>query len=235
MANPIIISKQNIAGQDRIIKFTNKTFLNNVISQTAKTKIYQKTLQNISTDLPTHNSYLGTPVYDSLTIGELEEENKYVDLLGNEVKYTPLRFDEVLLDVSMVKNIVSTPIQGRNSTIKQYISDGDFNILVTGRISASWNGKNWEKKYGEYYPEMDIKWLVDICKAGYALPVTSNFLNSIFGIDLMVINDYRLVQSEGGRYSQVFELNCLSDKEVILEFTEEDVNDDETLASILNV
>lgn len=234
MANPIIISKQ--AGTGKNFTFVNKTFLNNLVGQAAKTKIYQSSLKNIISDTPSHISYLGTPVYDSVTIGDLDDrnKNKYFDLLGNEISFSPIRFDDVLLDVSLVKNIVSTPIQGRNNTIKQYISDGDFNIMITGRISGKWDGQSWNMN-GQYYPEFELKILADICKAGYSLPIESKFLNNIFSVDKIVISDYKMTQIEGGRYSQSFELNCMSDEDVILEFTEEDVSNDETLSDILNV
>jgi hypothetical protein len=231
---PYIKSSVKTAGGKKTFKFDSKPAITGAGVSLIKTQFLKKTLPNFVSDFPTHTSYLGTPVYDFLVLGELNETNTYIDILGEGVEYAPIRFDEVLLDVSLAKNIIATAIQGRNKTIKQYISDGDYVILITGRISGKWNGSTWSKN-GQYYPEQEIQNLINICKAGYMIPVTSNFLNNIFGIEFIVIQDYRLAQSEGGRYSQAFELNCLSDQDVILEFTEEDVNNEETLDYILNV
>jgi len=231
---PYIKSSVNTAGGKKTFKLTSTKAITGAGVSLVKTQLLKKVLPNLESDTGTHTSYLGTTVYDSLVLGELNETNTYINILGEGVEYAPIRFNEVLLDVSMIRNIVSTAVQGRNSTIKQYISDSDYSILVNGRISGKWNGSTWSKN-GQYYPEQEIQNLVNICKAGYMIPVTSNYLNNIFGIEHIVIQDYRLAQSEGGRYSQVFELNCLSDQDVILEFTEEDVNNEETLDYILNV
>ena len=148
--------------------------------------------------------------------------------------------NQVLLDVSGTNNVVSQPIQGRNGTIKQYISQGDFSITIRGTISGRYDQskKKWEspRTLGiNYHPKEELKLLYDICKAGYSIPIISNYLNDIAGIDNIVITDYNTPQREGGRYSQVFEINALSDKEVILEFTEEQVNDSEQLRTILGL
>ena len=235
MADPIIIkSKVPTPGGTKNFKFVNLNQLTGNAVSLVKTQVLKRTIPGLDSDVRTHNSYLGTPVYDSLTLGNLGEENVYIDILGQDVDYAAIRFDEVLLDVSLIKNIVSTPVQGRNGTIKQYISDNDYSIYITGKISGRWNGSNWSKN-GNYYPEQELQNFVNICKAGYMIPVTSNFLNNIFGIDNIVISDYRNTQVEGGRYSPTFEINAMSDSDIILEFTEEDVNDSETLNSILGI
>ena len=75
-------------------------------------------------------SYLGTPVFSNLDfIG-----GSYKNLQGEQIEYEDLRIDTVLFDVSQQKNVVTTEIQGRNGTIKEYISDGDFAINISGLI-----------------------------------------------------------------------------------------------------
>lgn len=231
---PLIKSNVKTQGGTQTYRITSGDAIAGGGVALVKTQFLKRTLQNIQTDVPTHNSYLGTPVYDSLTLGNLNETNPYFNILGEEVEFIPIRFDEVLLDVSLQKVIVSTQIRGRNGTIKQYISDNDYTIIATGRISGRWNGSSWTKN-GKYYPEQEIQNLVNICKAGYMIPVTSGFLNNIFGIDNIVVSDYRLTQTEGGRYSQIYELNCMSDSDVILDFTQEEVENSETLNNILGV
>jgi hypothetical protein len=45
--------------------------------------------------------------------------------------------DGVQIDVivSMKKNIVMTPVQGKNGSFKEYISDGDFEVTISGRLT----------------------------------------------------------------------------------------------------
>jgi hypothetical protein len=231
---PIIKTSIKTPEGTKNFKFTSLTTLQGNAVSLVKTQILKRTIPNLNNDTPSHTSYLGTPVYDSLVLGNLNEENTYINILNEEVDFMPIRFDEVLLDVSLIKNIVNTPIPGRNGTIKQYISDNDYSIYITGSISGKWNGSRWSKN-GVYYPEQEMQNLINICKAGYMIPVTSNFLNNIYGIDNIAIADYRMSQVEGGRYSQAFEINALSDSDIILEFTEEDVEDSETLNTILGV
>jgi len=191
--------------------------------------------------IPDDISPLGTPIYDSVTFGSTTNKgsNNYLDIQGNKVSYNPLKLIEVLVDVSMTRNIVSTSIQGKNGTIKQYISDGDYSILITGTISGKYDSDfdQWESVKvvsNNYFPEQELKTLIFICKAGYQIPIYSKFLNEIFGINHVVITDYRFPQIEGGRNNQSFEINCMSDKNNILEFTQEQVEDSEQLINILN-
>lgn len=205
-----------------------------------KQAILQETLKTTNNDSPLESSVLGTPVYDNIILGNLTTENIYLDILGEERSFPGLKMNQVLIEASGTNNVVPQPLQGRDGTIKQYISQGDFSILIRGTISGKYNTSNgkWEsaKTVGvNYHPKEELRLLIDICKAGYSIPVISDYLNDIIGVDNIVITDYNMPQSEGGRYSQVFEINALSDREDILEFTEEQVNDNEQLRNILGL
>ena len=197
------------------------------------------TQNDLSQDTPIESSYLGTPIYDNVVLGSINDKsaNNYFNILGEQKSYKAIKFNEVLMDVSMTKNIISTPIRGRNGTIKQYIGDGDYSILISGTISGKYNESTgaWTNINGNYFPGIELRNMIQICKAGYSIPVNSDFLNIIFGIDRIVITDYRLSQVEGGRYSQPFEINCMSDSEAVLEFTQEEISDSEQLKTILGV
>lgn len=207
-----------------------------------KQGIWSGTLSSFDNDTPIEQSPLGTPVYDNITLGSIndKESNKYLDIAGNEQSFVAMKFNEVLLDVSNTKRIISTPVRGRDGDIKQYISRGDYSILISGKVSGGYNQfkGTWFPVASvgrKYFPERELKWLIDICKAGFSVPISSAYLNNIFGINKIVITNYQLTQEEGNRYSQRFEINCLSDRDVILEFTEEQVNDSEQLNNILGV
>lgn len=205
-----------------------------------KQTILKQTLAAVDNDSPLESSVLGTPVYDNIVLGNLTSENIFLDILGQEQSFPGLKMNQVLIEASGVNNVVSQAIQGRDGTIKQYISKGDFNITIRGTISGGYN-PNTGKWFSlrdvgvNYHPKRELRLLIDICKAGYSIPVISDYLNDIIGVDNIVITDYSMPQSEGSRYSQVFEINAVSDIDTILDFTEEQVNDNEKLRNILGL
>src|SRR5688572_7578109 len=94
-------------------------------------------------------SKLGTPIFSNIEFQEL----KYQPLNVNKILRVPnISFDTVLFTVSQTKNIVKTAIQGRNGTVKQYISDGDYEITIRGIIDAP-NG---------IYPKIQVENLIKI-------------------------------------------------------------------------
>src|SRR6185312_7476851 len=90
-----------------------------------------------------------------------------LDISGFQVKF-PL----VLFNVSQKRNIVTTKIQGRNGSIKEYISDEDFEITIKGTIPGE-NGA---------FPIKAVTQLMTICKLQQSLKINSAYLNTIFGI-----------------------------------------------------
>ena len=158
----------------------------------------------------TVTSYLGTPVFSNLDfIG-----GNYKNLQGEEIQYgggesgEGLRIDTVLFDVAQAKNIVTTEIQGRNGTIKEYISDGDFAININGLIVHP---------DANTYPETDVSTLMDILKAQTTIGIASRFLNDIFGINSVVVMSYSFPQPEGMQNTQPFQIRCLSNDPIELQ------------------
>jgi len=144
-------------------------------------------------------SYLGTPVFSDLI------------LMENEQDQSPLQIDTVLFDVAMRRNIVTTAIQGRNGTVKEYISDGDYDVTIRGMLVE-------QSAYA--YPADQVRELMRLVQLPQAIIAVSPFLQ-LFRIFELVVMDYRLSQREGFQNTQLFELNCVSD--VPIELIEEDV------------
>lgn len=159
-----------------------------------------------NTDNPDKQSLLNTPVYDSIIFGELNGANVYKDINGNEFSFKPLQIDLAIIAVSQTKNIVTTAIQGKNGTIKEFISDGDYQVSINGVI---WINDN-------VYPEDDVQTLINICKVPQSIKIFSNFIN-MFGISEIVITDYSIAQQEGLRNQQPFTINAISDAPINLE------------------
>ncbi len=130
------------------------------------------------------SEYFGTPMWDNLII-DPDGDNLIIDM--------------VLMDVSMTKNIIKTPIQGMNGTIKEYISDGDYIINIKGALFGI-----------DEYPAMEVLKLITLCKRPEKLRVLSAFLQN-FDIDDIVIESYTLEAQEAQGNMQFFELNAISD------------------------
>ncbi len=144
-------------------------------------------------------SYLGTPVFSDLI------------LMENEQDQSPLQIDTVLFDVAMRRNIVTTAIQGRDGTVKEYISDGDYDVTIRGMLI---------EQSASAYPADQVRELLRLVQVPNAIIAVSPFLQ-LFRIFELVVVDYRLVQREGFQNTQLFELNCLSDAPI--ELIEDDV------------
>lgn len=67
-------------------------------------------------------SMLGTPVFTDMILKTVDAPKKSIQLLW------------VLADVNMEFNIVKTKIQGRDGSVKEYISEGDHSIKIRGAL-----------------------------------------------------------------------------------------------------
>lgn len=157
-------------------------------------------------DDPVGVSQLGTPVVDNLIFkaGSYEAD-------GVTVNYEEVRIDAVVMVVDQSKNIVTTQVQGRAGTVKEYISEGDFTVSIKGVITSL---------SSKQYPRDEVLNLVEICKAPVAVSVASKFL-TLFGIADVVITNYNFYQKQGNENSQNFQIECLSDTPIELQLDNE--------------
>ena len=156
----------------------------------------------------------GLPVFDTLTFsgsGSINDTLEYVTFEGERILLDPLRMDIVLLTVTQVKNIVRTPISGRNGTVKEYISDGDYKIEAKGMF------------FGDYTDVEDTKnkkALIDYSKANISINCSSNFLQD-FGINSLVIEKLIISQVEGERNRTMYDMTCFSDTPFEIQSTQD--------------
>lgn len=162
-------------------------------------------------DETTYKSYLGTPVYSPLeflkTSGTSLDNSLAVGSAdGNSEVF--LRIDTALIMVSQSKNIVRTPIAGRNGTIKEYISDGDFMIDIQGMIVSP---------FAMVYPREETSLLIELLSLPKQIPVASEFLQ-LFGIDSIVVEYFDVAEKMGSRNEVPFRIQAISDlaEEIIL-------------------
>ena len=181
-------------------------------------------------------SYLGTPILDPFTFnggsfekrddsGNITKENFPADKRPLVVGLT---IPTEIIAVNQVKNIITTPTHGRDTTVKEYISKGDYMITVTGIMSGQMDEQTGEiSDIGNVYPTADVQKLIEICEVPDSLEVTSDFLGMFLkntkegeGIPKVVITDYNIPQQIGVRNFQTFSIQMLSDIPIILnEFT----------------
>ncbi len=154
-------------------------------------------------------SLFGTPVFSNLEIKPFS----YDTLDGENIQIANgIIIDTVIFTVTQTKNIVKTPIQGRNGTVKEYVSDGDYLIEISGAIVSP----------DRTYPQTEVNELIQILKAPTAIPadsLISEYLNW-FDIHSIVIESYDFPQTEGTRNQQEFRISAVSDIPVELEIDE---------------
>lgn len=178
-------------------------------------------------------SFLGTPVFSNLELlpGKFTPYGE-----TTAINYEGLRIDTVLFTVTQQKNIIQTPIVGRQGTIKEYIADGDFVITCEGIIigetvegaaqketgdagagDAGESGPILKKQpIGNRYPDRDVNRFVKLMEVPEALKFRAPFLERFGSFDL-VVDSYDLPESRGASNYQVFVLRLLSDTPIELQ------------------
>jgi hypothetical protein len=124
---------------------------------------------------------------------------------GQSFSFDEIKIDVALFEVNYPKNIIATPIQGRDGTVKEYISDGDFQINIKGVLFAPNNT----------FPLDDFVSLIKVVKAPVPIKVNSWYLQK-FGIYNLVITSSSFWQQPGKFSQQAFEISALSDSTIEL-------------------
>lgn len=122
-----------------------------------------------------------------------------------------LLINDVTVNVSLQKEVVKTALVGRAGTIKEYITDGDYQLSMSvGIVATDENGEIIDQ-----YPERAIAQLREILERPEALEVSSAFLD-LFGITHMVVTGFSAKQMTHSN-RQVIEITALSDTEYVIE------------------
>ncbi len=120
-----------------------------------------------------------------------------------------LEMEEVLLSVSQGKNIVETPLAGRDGEVFEYISKASHVITMRGRLVDP----NIDVR-----PDDKIRQLMEWCEYPDRFEIKSTFLTNFFGIKFVIIKDYDFPQTEGFRNVQDFRIILKEDvgEEIII-------------------
>ena len=139
----------------------------------------------------------GLPIWDTVTV----ISPNYTDNKGNNVPSQSLTLDIALIEVNNDRNIVRTAVAGRNGTVKEYMSDGDYEVNIKGMLVS---------EYSHLPPAELLKAWRFITTCPEAVDIESNFLDYM-EIYTVVINRPNIKQIEGARNAVSFELDCYSD------------------------
>jgi len=142
-----------------------------------------------------------------LNLGELEGK-PWLTSLALKYNSKEFIFNECIITLNMEKNIVTTALQGRNGTIKEYISDGDYNISIDAGISTY--TLDYKEDFDIAYPIDAVAELKKFLSIPEALEVQSDFLE-IFGIKSAVVKSFGL-QQETHSNRQSINIQMLSDE-----------------------
>jgi hypothetical protein len=146
--------------------------------------------------LSAKKAWLGKPTLTSLALQ-----------LGS-VKVT---LSECVITVSQERNIVTTVLQGRDGTVKEYISDGDYSIEVSAAILPDGdNSDGGFMRVEDRYPLSELGDFLALLKEKEALEAQSDFL-TLFGISSVVVKSYSVAQ-ETHSNRQAFTLSLVSDQ-----------------------
>ena len=118
-----------------------------------------------------------------------------------------LQMNEVILSISLQKQIVTTAINGLEGTIKEYISNGDYQIDITAAVVATDDNKNIVDKY----PEEGIHQLQQYLNQNETLTAKSPLLR-MFDITHLVVSQYAIACDAASNH-QVVTIKALSDKD----------------------
>ena len=136
--------------------------------------------------------------------------NALTDIVVKVPEEGTLVLTDVTANVSMQKEIVKTQLVGHKGTIKEYVSDGDYQVsLSLGVVAMNDNGELLDQ-----YPEEAISTLRKIFERPDALEVSSAFLDA-FGINRIVVTGFSAKQMTYAN-RQVVEITALSDEDYVI-------------------
>lgn len=189
-----------IPQNEQQIKDASKLVIKTLGLGLAKTLLYN--IPQANKDIPLSKSQmLGTNVFSNLTIFG----RSYTDIEGKEYDFPDILLETVLFNVAQQKNIVITPVQGRNTTVKEFISNGDYAITIKGLITGA-NG---------VFPMAAMQDFISMQNAPIAIDVSSWFLQ-LFDIYNIVILSCEFHEEEGMYSTQQFEIQAYSDQPIEL-------------------
>lgn len=118
----------------------------------------------------------------------------------SEKSFPAIFVDSAIVSVSKRKDIVTTKIVNNSSSRKEYISDNDYDINISGVFATD---------DANIYPKEDVDALIRACEAPIVLDILCPYLYR-FGITKMVVTGYDFPQEKGVYSTQRFSIKAKS-------------------------
>nr|DAM95750.1 MAG TPA: hypothetical protein [Caudoviricetes sp.] len=125
-----------------------------------------------------------------------------------------LVLNDVTVNVSLQKEIVKTQLVGHKGTIKEYISDGDYQLTMSVGVVAMTDSR----ELLDQYPEQAMATLRKVLERPEALEVSSAFLD-VFQVNRIVVTGFSAKQMTYAN-RQLVEITALSDDDYVIKSTE---------------
>ena len=152
-------------------------------------------------------------IYPKVEVSDDFENLSIIDL--QNMKFKEILLNECVISVGKEKNIVCTTIQGRAGTVKEYISDDDYQIT----LDIGLNNFNFSEESNSFeYPIKSITEFVEMLQLGIPIILNSEFLN-VFEIDTAIVKSYNL-QQETHSNRQSIVVNMISENDYLIKIRE---------------
>lgn len=127
------------------------------------------------------------------------------DSYNGVVKLGGVVFEHVIMNCTRTKNIVSTAINGRIGTIKEFWSKGD--VAITMQVVLISKDNN--------YPFEEVKRAMEVIDRDETLDVTNKWLNDVWDVTRLAIKSAK-TSGRLDRNIEVITIAALSDNEYII-------------------
>lgn len=117
-----------------------------------------------------------------------------------------LFLNDAVIYLDRAKEIVTTKLPGLAGTVKEFITQSDYNIKISVGIVAVENGQIVDK-----YPSEGIKELRKFLDTTAELKITGNYID-LFGINKIVITKYSIIQNTASNRQEI-EIEAVSDED----------------------
>lgn len=150
------------------------------------------------------DTIVGNLVKDYLELS-ISKESSYYDANANKIlhgeQYGIVKFVDLQpqIQISSKNNIILTTVQGRDYTRKEFISGGDVEISISGKITS---------KYPDIYPDTEVSKFLKLMQFKGVIDCDSTILKQ-FKVKQIIIQSYSLSPSDC-RNVQPYSLSCIA-------------------------
>lgn len=197
----------------RFLKYWEQTERDKYLQTKSQTSIANKTgqyyqliseQQAIAKKKNYTDTIVGRVVADYLELAITGEGNYFNNKSGrieSNNQYGLVTFVDLqpVVQVSSKNNIVMTQVQGRDYSRKEYISGGDLEVSINGKMTS---------KYADVYPEAEVSKFLKLMQFKGVIDCDNTVLRQ-FNIDRLIVLNYSLSATDC-RNIQPYTISCVA-------------------------